>query len=109
VSTEHLLVETQSAWAGPGCDRFLRDAVALSAAGHPVCLFLVQDGVLAALDGASPPMAELLASGAQVWVDGFSLAARALRPAGLRAGVTVVDMAAVAAKLLEPDVRVVWR
>jgi DsrE/DsrF-like family len=112
----YLLVETSGGWAGPGCDRFVRDAVALRRAGQRVCLFLVQDGVLAGRAAAGQPagrlaelLAELIAAGGQVWVDRWSLAARAVPASSLVPAATVVDMAAVAGEVLAPGTRVVWR
>jgi hypothetical protein len=108
----YLLVETSGGWAGPGCDRFVRDAVALCGAGQQVCLFLVQDGVLAGRAGAGElagRLADLIAAGGQVWVDRWSLAARAVPASSLVPAATVVDMAAVADRVLAPGTRVVWR
>ncbi|MEV6521565.1 DsrE family protein [Longispora sp. NPDC051575] len=94
--TGFLLVDT-------GIDRQLAaDAAILAGAGHRVVLYLVQDGVTRALRGQEP------AGDATVWVDGPSLAHRALRPGDLRPGVTVVDMPEVADLLLADGVRVVW-
>jgi predicted peroxiredoxin len=110
--SDYLLVETQGSWAGPGCDRFLGDAAALAAGGHGVWLFLAQDGVLAAAtEAATAPgsgLRRLVEQGVTVWVDRFSLEQRALPAEALPAGVATVDMAPVAAKLLEPGVRAVW-
>ena len=103
---EHLLVETQGPWNGPGCARLVEDAVTLAGAGDRVCLFLVEDGVAAAVPGALPALAELRRRGGTLWVDEFSLRRRALDPAATEGEAVAMD--AVAAKLLAPDVRVVW-
>jgi sulfur relay (sulfurtransferase) DsrF/TusC family protein len=105
---EHLLIESQGAWAGPGCERFVRDALALVGAGHDVCLFLVQDGVTAALPGAVPSLGDVLRLGGRVWVDDHSLGQRGLAAPDLAPGAEVVGMDAVAGRLLEPSVRAVW-
>ncbi|MFB7668828.1 hypothetical protein ACFC1R_33725 [Kitasatospora sp. NPDC056138] len=105
---EYLLIESQGPWGGPGADRFVADAVRLRESGHPVSLFLVENGVTAALTGGAPVLDELLELGGQLWVDAFSLDHRALGPDRLLPGAQLVDMDRVAAKLLEPGVRGVW-
>lgn len=105
---DHLLIESQGVWAGPGCERFIRDAVALAERGDFVCLFLVQDGVTAAVRGAMVPLPDLLRLGGRVWVDDLSLGQRGLAADDLAQGAEVVGVAAVAVRLLEPDVRAVW-
>ena len=105
---EFLLVESQGAWSGPMAERFLDDGTALARAGQRVSVLLVQDGVTAALPGAAAAVDRLTAAGATVWVDDFSLAQRALPADRVVPGAAVVDMDAVAAKLLGDRVRVVW-
>ncbi|WP_369182264.1 DsrE family protein [Streptomyces sp. Y1] len=105
---DYLLTESQGPWAGPGADRFAEDAVALRAAGHRVVLFLVENGVVAALPSGPSALHTLLERGGEVWVDGFSLAHRALTADQLLDGARLVEMADVAERLLEPQVRGVW-
>lgn len=107
----YLLIESQGTWAGPSCRRFFRDAAMLAEAGrdqrHQVWLLLIQDGVAAALPGTAG-LSELIDRGGQVWVDGFSLAQRALGRSHLAPGTRVVGMDDVVDTLLARDVRVVW-
>lgn len=105
---DHLLIEGRGAWSGPACARFVGDAVTLAAAGHHVYLFLVQDGVTAALPGAVPALGDVLRLGGRIWVDDLSLGQRALAASDLVPGAEVVGIDAVAGRLLEPDVRAVW-
>lgn len=102
--TSYLLIESQRA-AGAA---FLRDAVALARAGGDVRLVLVEDAVTAALPGAAAEVGELLAAAGRLWVDGFSLAQRGLGGADLVPTARPVDMAEVAAGVLEESTRVVW-
>jgi hypothetical protein len=101
----YLLVETQ---VGAGADTLLRDGLALVATGAPVKLFLVADAVATAVRGASDSLAELVHAGAQVWVDEFTLAQRALPARVLADGVSVTTMDTVADALLTDGVRTVW-
>mgnify|MGYP001119515789 CR=1 FL=1 len=104
----YLLVETQGPWEGPGCARFLADAVDLARDGDQVCVALLQDGVTAAVGRPLLEVEELVVLGAQVWVDRFSVAQRALLRAPLPVGAELVEMDKIAARLLDPEVRVVW-
>ncbi|WP_026424622.1 hypothetical protein [Actinokineospora inagensis] len=104
----HLLIETHGPWAGPACSRFLADATEFLSAGDKVCVFLLQDGVTAAVGKPLPEVGVLLAAGAQVWADRFSLEQRALQSAPRVDGVRLVTVDEVAQLLLDPDVRAVW-
>lgn len=106
---EHLLIETHGTWDGPGCERLASDAVALARGGHGVGVLLLEDGVTAALRGAVPALEDLARDGGTVWVDEFSLRQRGLADAELVCDARHVDAGAVAEKLLDPDVRVLWR
>ncbi|MFH8370237.1 hypothetical protein [Streptomyces sp. NPDC018031] len=107
-TTEHLLIESGGPESGPACARFLGDAVRLAEDGHRVVLLLIENGVLAALPGACPEIDRLAGLGAELWVDGFSAAQRALATGDLSPAARLVDMDRVAATLLEPAVRAVW-
>ncbi|MDJ0346545.1 DsrE family protein [Streptomyces sp. H10-C2] len=105
--SRYLLIESQGPWAGPNAGRFLDDARVLAEAGHEVCVFLVQDGVFAAAPGA-PQLERLAELGAQVWVDDFSAAQRALSARKLSPHVTVTGMDSAARLLLSEGCRNVW-
>jgi len=106
---EHLLIETRGTWDGPGCERLAGDAVALASAGHGVGVLLLENGVTAALPGAVSALEQLARGGDAVWVDEFSWRQRGMTGAELIAGARFVDTDAVAEKLMDPDVRVLWR
>ncbi|MEU8827227.1 hypothetical protein [Streptomyces sp. NPDC048636] len=106
--TDHLLIESGGPQTGPACERFVGDAVRLAGDGHRVVLFLVENGVTAAVPGASPAVATLLRDGGELWVDAFSAAQRALPAADLLPASRLVEMDEVAAELLAPRVRAVW-
>lgn len=106
--TDYLLVETGGPDAGPACDRFVGDAVRLAAADAGVTLLLLENGVAAAVRDAQPALGALLRHGGELWVDSFSLRQRAVLPADLVSGATVVEMADVAERLLRPGLTAVW-
>lgn len=74
----HVLVESQAVWGKPGAGRFLREAVSLAEAGDRVILYLVEDGVFAAVSDGIPELARLVELGSEVWADDHSLTHRAL-------------------------------
>ncbi|MDT3399152.1 hypothetical protein RKE29_21305 [Streptomyces sp. B1866] len=106
--TDHLLIESGGPETGPACERFVADAARLAGDGHHVVLFLVENGVTAALPGASRGVRAFLRGGGELWVDAFSAAQRALPAADLLSASRLVEMDEVAAKLLQPRVRAVW-
>ena len=106
--TDYLLVETGGPSAGPGCDRFVGDAVRLAEEAAGVTLLLLENGVAAAVRDAQPALGVLLRSGGELWVDSFSLRQRAVCPDDLVSGARLVDMADVAERLLRPGLTAVW-
>jgi hypothetical protein len=108
MSTAYVLIETAGPWRGPGCARFVSDAVELCRAGHPVQLVLLQDGVTAALPGTVPELEEGLGHGVELWADEFSLTQRGLPAQKLTPATRVVSMTEVALRILDPATRVVW-
>ncbi|MFF2651049.1 DsrE family protein [Streptomyces sp. NPDC058045] len=105
--SRYLLIESQGTWAGPNAARFLGDARVLAEAGHQVCVFLVQDGVFAAAPGI-PELESLTKAGAEVWVDDFSAAQRALGERALSPHVTVAGMDRASEMLMSEGCRTVW-
>jgi hypothetical protein len=106
--SDFLLVETGGPSAGPGCERFLGDAVRLAQDDAGVTLLLLENGVAAAVRDAQPGLGALLRHGGELWVDSFSLRQRAVLPADLVGGARLVDMAEVAERLLRPGLTAVW-
>ena len=106
--TEHLLVESQGPWSGPGSATFLGDAATLARHGHHTRVFLVQDGVLAATPGRVEELDPVVAAGGEVWLDRFSWVHRGLAGVHPGPGARWVDLDEVAARVLDPRVQVVW-
>lgn len=108
VSTQHLLVESQVVWGRPEAGRLLREAVTLAEAGDRVILYLVDDGVFAAVSDAVPELARLVELGSEVWADDFSLSHRALAATRVAPYVTVKGAASLDGVLRGTDGRVAW-
>lgn len=104
----YFLIESKGNWAGPGAGAFLLDAVALAEAGHRVRVYLVEDGVLSAVGSDVPEVERLAGAGAEILVDDFSAAQRALDAGRLSPHVKLAGMETVAAALAEDDCRGVW-
>ena len=105
--SRHLLVATRGPWSGPGAARFLADAAALAETGAGVTVVLMQDATALAAAGGSAELVAVLDAGAEVWVDRFSAAARALADVVLPDGARWADADRVAERVLAPGVRVV--
>lgn len=89
----YLLLESRDPFESAEVPRHYDLAAGLAAAGKPVALFLVQNGVLAARQS---PRSELLtrlsAAGVEVVADDFSLRERGIPSSRLAPGVTPVPL-----------------
>jgi predicted peroxiredoxin len=100
----YLLIESRSPWESAQVGHFYDLARDLAAAGHETTLFLVQNGVLPAREGAQDPGLPRIAGRVRVLADEFSLRERAIPREGLVKGVeaapieTVVDALAGGAR-----------
>lgn len=106
--TRHLLIESGGPAAGPGCERFVEDALHLTRSGRSTSLFLVDNAVTAALQGAMPVLGRFAGEGGELLVDSVAVHQRALEPGDLMPEARMVGMDHVAAVLLAADTRVVW-
>lgn len=104
---EYLMIESRDPFDSGDVGNFLDLAEGLAKAGHKVCLFLVENGVLPARHGArSGALAALATNGVEVLADSFSLQERGISANRLIAGIrpapldTVVDRLAGGCKAL---------
>ena len=99
---DYLLIESRDPYES-GDTGFCHDlACRLAAGGDKVTVFLVQNGVLPARDGAQAPgLGAVLAAGIEVLADDFSLRERGIGAADLAADVTVAPIEAVVDRLAE--------
>lgn len=106
---QYLLIETRTAWEDPAVEDFLAMADGLVGAGNTVDLFLVQNAVLMARQGAVASLARLLTKpGETVWVDEFALAARGLDQQDLAAGIYAAGMNKLVQLLATPGCKAIW-
>lgn len=106
--TEHLLIESGGPAAGPGCERFVEDALHLTRSGRSTSLFLVDNAVTAALHGAMPVLGRFAGEGGKLLLDSVAVRQRALDPGDFIPEARIVEMDDVAAVILAADTRVVW-
>ncbi|WP_081236345.1 hypothetical protein [Streptomyces viridosporus] len=85
-----------------------RDATAQARAGHPVLMYLVEDGCLLARPGTDEELDRFEAAGGRLAVDRFSLVQRGIEHLPLRPRATVSDMDELAGWITGPDVQAVW-
>ena len=86
-TTGYLLIESRDPWESADVRRFHDLAISL-ARSQPVTLFLVQNGVLAAREGAADTGVDALkGAGVEVLADEFSLRERGIARERLRTGV----------------------
>lgn len=103
----HLLVESQDRREPKEASHFLRAARRLAVAGTPTVVFLIDDGVAAAV-GDQPELVGVLAAGGEVWADDVSVAQRAIPVGGLAPGVVATGLDKVVPLLCDPATQVVW-
>jgi predicted peroxiredoxin len=105
----YLLIETRSSWESAEVGDFLDVAGRLNEHGHPVDLFLIQNGVLLARTGAHPQLAALLSQpGLRIWADDFSMASRSLQPAELLDGIRAAGIGTLVDLLTRTSVKAIW-
>ncbi|HEY3234745.1 MAG TPA: DsrE family protein [Polyangiaceae bacterium] len=105
---KYLLIQSKSPWESGDVAEFYELGQELGQAGGSVTLFLVQNGVMAARNGAKDSALDQLLSKNQIRVlaDDFSLRERAIDQGAVKAGVKpssideVVDLLAGGAKAL---------
>jgi sulfur relay (sulfurtransferase) complex TusBCD TusD component (DsrE family) len=85
---EYLFIESRDPFESNDVAFLYELAAGLAKAGHPVTVFLVQNGVIAARRGAkAEDLRSLIRSGVKVVADDFSLAERGIDPSRLAAGI----------------------
>jgi sulfur relay (sulfurtransferase) complex TusBCD TusD component (DsrE family) len=104
----YLLIASRDRFTARDVDGFYRMAASLVASGHPVTLFLVQNGVLPARHGpGAEPLTRLARSGVQVMADEFSLRERGISRERLASGVAAADLGIVVDALAD-GARALW-
>jgi hypothetical protein len=102
----YLLIESRGAHESPDVPALFEMGARLRDAGHEVCVFLVQNAVLAL--GRPAVLESLLARGVRIWVDDYSVAARGLDAGRCPPGVRLGGAADLVRMLMAPDAVPIW-
>ncbi len=101
---DYILIESRDPFESAEVGRYLELAEGLAKEGSAVTLFLVQNAVLAARNGARvyfphnarvPTLAALAANGVKVLADSFSLQERGISPNRLIPGIAIAPLSTV--------------
>ena len=103
-----MIVETRDPTAHGDVDWMGRLAAAAQADGVPAAIFLADNGVLGARQGARSAVEEWIQAGVSVSADRFALAERGIPEARLLPGVTPADLDLVLDRLVF-GASVIWR
>ena len=106
----YLYIESRDPFESRDVEEGYRLAAELAAKGTPVTLFLVQNGVLAARQGARAGQFAELATSPDVTVmaDTFALQERGIAPDALTPGVQTADIDTLVDLLLVDGQKAIW-
>ena len=105
----YVFIESRDPFESPDTAFVADTAGVLSRRGHPVTVFLVQNGVLATRAGArGSPLHRLSQFGVTVLADDFSLLERGVDGAEMSAGIRQVPIDALVDLLIQPGTKAVW-
>lgn len=105
---KYLVIESRDPFDSSDSNYFAELVQGIAARGNETTLFLVQNGVLPARQGAkhNDIIAKLVLNKVKVLADGFSLRERAIGK--LAAGVAVADIDRLVDLLMEPGTKAIW-
>jgi sulfur relay (sulfurtransferase) DsrF/TusC family protein len=103
----YLFIESRNPWESNAVRGSYDLARELAGAGHEVALFLVQNGVMPARQGAEDVGLQALVGAVTLLADDFSLRERAIPPDRLMAGVAPAPIEVVVDALAR-GVRTLW-
>lgn len=105
---KYLFVASRDPYESADSANFLELVSDIRARDHDTTLFLIQNGVLAAREGALHGKAyqSLSQAGVSILADSFSMRERAI--ACLAGGVKAADIDELVDLLLEPDTKAIW-
>ena len=107
--SKYLLIESRDPFEYGDVDYFTGLAGDLAGRGNDVTLFLVQNSVLMARQGATSPLGNLVKGGkVAVLADDYSLRERAVKADTLLPGVKVSNVDNLVDLLAEDGVKAVW-
>jgi sulfur relay (sulfurtransferase) complex TusBCD TusD component (DsrE family) len=107
--TNYLFIEARDPFASRDTEFLEQTATALKLSGHPVTVFLVQNGVLAARNnGRDSYLGRLAAAGVMLLADDFSLNERGIQTGELQPGIQPSGIETLVDALIEQNTRAIW-
>jgi len=106
VTRSYLLIESRGGHESPDVAHLFDLGRRLREGGHEITVFLVQNAVFAL--GHPAELEDLVGRGVQVWVDGYSIAARGLDPGRCPQGIRLGGAPDLVRLLMTQDTIPVW-
>ena len=107
--TNYLFIETRDPFASRDTEFLEQTATALRLRGHPVTVFLVQNGVLGARrNGRDSYLSRLVGTGVMLLADDFSLSERGIQSGELQPGIQPAGIETLVDALIEQNTRAIW-
>jgi len=105
--TEYVLIESRDPFESRDTEFVEQTAMAISERGHPVTVFLVQNGVFAARKTAAR-FKRLTDAGLLLLADDFSLRERGIKPSELAHGIQESGISSLVDAITQPNTKAIW-
>ena len=105
--TEYVLIESRDPFESRDTEFVEQTAMAIRERGHPVTVFLVQNGVFAARKTAAR-FKRLTDAGLLLLADDFSLRERGIEAAELAQGVRESSVSSLVDTITQPNTKAIW-
>ena len=105
--TEYVLIESRDPFESRDTEFLEQTAMAIRERGHPVTVFLVQNGVFAARKTAAR-FKRLTDAGLLLLADDFSLRERGIKPSELAQGIQESGISSLVDAITQPNTKAIW-
>jgi hypothetical protein len=105
--TEYVLIESRDPFESRDTEFVEQTAIAIRERGHPVTVFLVQNGVLAARK-TTGRLRRLAEAGVILLADDLSLRERGIKPDELAQGIEESAIDRVVDSIAQPNTKAIW-
>jgi predicted peroxiredoxin len=105
--TEYILIESRDPFESRDTEFVEQTAIAIKERGHPVTVFLVQNGVLAARKNAGR-LRRLAEAGVMLLADDFSLRERGIKAEELAQGVQESGIDRLVDAIAQTNTKAIW-
>ncbi len=105
--TEYVLIESRDPFESRDTEFIEQTAIAIRERGHPVTVFLVQNGVLAARQ-STRRLERLTQAGVTLLADNLSLRERGIRNEELAPSVQESEIGALVDEIVQENTKAIW-